>query len=66
MLAIGKTAIQQNGERRAAQPVTISRPSWNFVRHLLEMVVAMVAGMMLLGGVVSLFELTLGQPEAST
>ncbi len=40
-----------------------SRPAWNFVRHLLEMVLAMAVGMMLLGGLVSLVELALGQPE---
>lgn len=49
---------------RRHQPVQTSRPAWNMVRHLLEMVLAMVAGMMLLGGLVSLVALALGQPEA--
>lgn len=60
MWALSKTATQDNDKNEGAT----SRPAWNFVRHLLEMVLAMAAGMMLLGGLVSLVALALGQSEA--
>ncbi len=48
---------------RPDESVETSRPVWNFVRHLLEMVAAMVAGMMLLGGLTYLVTLALGVTE---
>lgn len=42
---------------------TAGRPTWNFVRHLLEMLAAMMAGMFLLGGLVSLVLLGAGRSE---
>lgn len=60
MLGLSNTATQRNGKKEGIT----SGPAWNFVRHLLEMVLAMAVGMMLLGGLVSLVELALGQPEA--
>ncbi len=53
------TATQHNDKEKGI----ISGPTWTFVRHLLEMVLAMVAGMMLLGGLVSLAELAFGESE---
>lgn len=43
-----------------AQAAPAGRPTWNFIRHLLEMVAAMMAGMFLLGGAVSLVMLAIG------
>ena len=44
-----------------ARAAPTGRPTWNFVRHLLEMLAAMVAGMFLLGGLISLALLAIGQ-----
>lgn len=43
-----------------ARAAPAERSTWNFIRHLLEMLAAMVAGMFLLGGLVSLVLLALG------
>ncbi|HSP54647.1 MAG TPA: hypothetical protein VLS25_03580, partial [Dehalococcoidia bacterium] len=60
MWGFGKEATKQNDKKEGIT----NRPIWNFVRHLLEMVLAMVVGMMLLGGLVSLVKFALGQPQA--
>lgn len=41
----------------------VRRLVWNFLRHLLEMLLAMVVGMALLGGLVSLLAEALGQSD---
>src|SRR5919107_2609838 len=48
-----ETATQGNGWS-SSRP----RPGWRFVRHLLEMIAAMIVGMMMLGVAVA----TLGEP----